>query len=712
MIICLLAASLAALGVSALYLWGANKGYDITDEGIYYLQIERPHDVACYPVFDFHFVHWFHKLTNGNIIVHRIAVWALHIITSCIFALSLHTVLTHLVPSTATLPYLQGYLCVTTSLWSHLRFVFGPRLLYYNNLNSFVLFIATALSIEHIYKPNPLLYAFVGLLIGFQLFIKISSALTHACAQLALVTMTLALSAPLLALQTVGYMFVGIASGMSLFFVFCRSPQKTWSAFYRQVEYGKVFGWGAGCLSRHAEELSIYFADITRPLRMHTGLVTFLVCSFLALGTEDRQMLGIALAGLLMSASTMGWQLNVPTLQQPSLHKNAPRTVGTALVIVFGITVLSLISMSHETFMQGQIQLSWITCVALGYLFFLPAIGAIGTGNPIYENFVFQLVGWQTVLFSCFAIVGVSFNMPTLLPICGAMTSIMVACIGEFTNQFKSYRLHGALFQQTVPVKFGYPGTTLYFEPATAEFFRATKEIFEQNGFQPGDDILGFFDVPGIIHALGGVSPGHQWHFARGFPDEMLEVTYLHLSHVVPDRLRQSFVIERGPLERFKNYFEKLNLSIPHDYVFAGSVFWPQSNETLSIWKPIETVKATDSISVVKQTLAKEIVLTNEPKRSELLSFLESSRYQSTYQILLEDALLRQQRFAEAGILLEHHLKKDHTNLETLLNLLTVRIAEKKVGDAISIIDQIIAIDPNIPEVHETRSFLLSQSMM
>jgi hypothetical protein len=220
MIICLLAASLAALGVSALYLWGANKGYDITDEGIYYLQIERPHDVACYPFFDFHFVHWFHKLTNGNIIVHRIAVWALHIITSCIFALSLHTVLTHLVPSTATLPYLQGYLCVTTSLWSHLRFVFGPRLLYYNNLNSFVLFIATALSIEHIYKPNPLLYAFVGLLIGFQLFIKISSALTHTCAQLALVTMTLALSAPLLALQTVGYMFVGIASGMSLFFVF------------------------------------------------------------------------------------------------------------------------------------------------------------------------------------------------------------------------------------------------------------------------------------------------------------------------------------------------------------------------------------------------------------------------------------------------------------------------------------------------------------
>jgi len=79
---------------------------------------------------------------------------------------------------------------------------------------------------------------------------------------------------------------------------------------------------------------------------------------------------------------------------------------------------------------------------------------------------------------------------------------------------------------------------------------------------------------------------------------------------------------------------------------------------------------------------------------------------------LLEDALLRQQRFAEAGILLEHHLKKDQRNLETLLNLLTVRIAEKKVGDAISIIDQIIAIDPNIPEVHETRSFLLSQSMM
>jgi hypothetical protein len=507
-------------------------------------------------------------------------------------------------------------------------------------------------------------------------------------------------------------MLLGIATGMSLFFICCRSPQKTWSTFSRQIEYSKLFRWGSSCLPRHTRELSNYIKDITRPLRTHRACITFLVCSLLTLGSEDKQATGLILAGLLMATAALGWRFNTPALEQPSLQTNPHHTIGIALLIILGVTAMSIINMSTDVIAQGHIHLSWNTLVILGYLFFIPAIGAIGTSNDIYDNFAFQIVGWQAILFSCFAVVGSIFAMPLLLPLCGTMTSIIIGCIGEYGNQYKSYRLHGSLAQQTVPVTIGYPGTKIYFEPMTAACFQLMKEIFTENGFKPGDDILGLFDVPGFVHAMGGVSPGHQWHYARGYPEEMLEVTYQHLAQVPTERLQKSFLIQRDSIESFQHYLQKLELSIPQDYVFAGNLFWPHSKEMITIWKPIQTVTAIDTISLVKKTLIHEITITNEPQRSELMSFLETSRYEPTYQRILEDTLLRQHRFAEAAVLLEYHLQKDRTNLEVLLNLLTAHIAEKKVHDALAIIDQIVAVNPNIPEVLETRSFLLSQTMV
>lgn len=81
---------LCALAVSGCYLWSCNRGFDITDESIFYLQLQRPGDVACYPLFDFVYLSRLFKLMRQNVVAHRVLVWFCTLIPSALFASAFH----------------------------------------------------------------------------------------------------------------------------------------------------------------------------------------------------------------------------------------------------------------------------------------------------------------------------------------------------------------------------------------------------------------------------------------------------------------------------------------------------------------------------------------------------------------------------------------------------------------------------------------------
>ena len=45
------------------------------------------------------------------------------------------------------------------------------------------------------------------------------------------------------------------------------------------------------------------------------------------------------------------------------------------------------------------------------------------------------------------------------------------------------------------------------------ELSELVSEYKKENDFENGDDILALFDMPGLVYAVGGRSPGRPWYF-------------------------------------------------------------------------------------------------------------------------------------------------------------------------------------------------------
>ncbi len=166
-------------------------------------------------------------------------------------------------------------------------------------------------------------------------------------------------------------------------------------------------------------------------------------------------------------------------------------------------------------------------------------------------------------------------------------TLLCAVALAQFFHGFVEapYRSPGGLRAQTEPTLIGVPATTLRLDPATHAFIAAVQVQLISNGFKPGDDIFAFFNLPGVVFAVGGVSPGHPWYFAGD--QSSLDADARRIAAVSPLRRAQAFVITNGNVASFLPQLNQAGVNFPSGYIHCGEPLKnPLTNELVELWRP------------------------------------------------------------------------------------------------------------------------------
>jgi hypothetical protein len=229
--------------------------------------------------------------------------------------------------------------------------------------------------------------------------------------------------------------------------------------------------------------------------------------------------------------------------------------------------------------------LRWEVGLLGGLLFVLPFVTAAGTTHRIYINALLHLGPY----FALIALVGlaVAQRMRSWWPwILGLGLTVLVALSQFFHGGFfVPYRLPDGLGRMQEVVEIGVPPTRLRVDAETARFTREMQGLLNEAGFEPGEDLLAFFDMPGVVFAMGGKSPGRPWYFPNyGEQGERENLAALRIAG--RERIARAIVLQSNYDPRVGEYLSTLDLNFPEDYEWVGETWQPYRNWMVTVWRP------------------------------------------------------------------------------------------------------------------------------
>ncbi len=227
------------------------------------------------------------------------------------------------------------------------------------------------------------------------------------------------------------------------------------------------------------------------------------------------------------------------------------------------------------------LRLAWVAV-----LFLLPLISSLGSTNAMYVSALHETVLWVAGLLI------VADNIGELLSVRWFRTA--VACLlalGAAGHLFsglvlRPYMYQPSLWKQTDAVDIGYPATRLKVDPALADFIRYVRSTLERDGFKPGDDVFGFFNLPGIIFAIGAKEPGAPWYFGTWYSHD--DTDGGKLRRVPLERRRRAWILTQADVTGFRKQFLESGIDFPDGYRKIGSTRNPTTGLEIGIWKPID----------------------------------------------------------------------------------------------------------------------------
>lgn len=222
-------------------------------------------------------------------------------------------------------------------------------------------------------------------------------------------------------------------------------------------------------------------------------------------------------------------------------------------------------------------------CVALACLF-LPLTCGLGSTNTLYFSALHWTVFWTAGLL----IVARAISRELVAPAFHRGFTVVLglaAAAHLWSGHFlRPYMHQPPLWEQDVPVAVGHPATTLRLDATTAGFVREVRAIFDRGGYEPGDDVFGFFNVPGLVHAVGARSPGAPWYFGTWYHGDDTDGGKIRA--VPAERRRRAWILSHGTLTAFQREFLNCGIDFPAGYEKIGQTTNPASGLEIGIWKP------------------------------------------------------------------------------------------------------------------------------
>jgi len=214
----------------------------------------------------------------------------------------------------------------------------------------------------------------------------------------------------------------------------------------------------------------------------------------------------------------------------------------------------------------------------------LPFCSAAGTGNPVYLNTLLAMAGWFALLALLFAMLSHITQCPLLFQ-AGTLLVGAFACSQIVTGyQVSPYRLAAPIFAQAIPTAIGTPQTNVRLDSRTSLFFESLRRAALASGLKPEDDVIAFFNMPGVVYALGARSPAAPWYHA-GYPGSK-RMNEMLVSMMPSDRLARAYILHKeGNAADFPD-LTIVGVQFPQAYQVIAEATWPVTGERVRLWKP------------------------------------------------------------------------------------------------------------------------------
>jgi hypothetical protein len=116
-------------------------------------------------------------------------------------------------------------------------------------------------------------------------------------------------------------------------------------------------------------------------------------------------------------------------------------------------------------------------------------------------------------LFAALAVLGIDRHLRTgrrvEYAVLGALLLVSTGMVFTQHQMLQPYGLPRPLYRQLHPVT-GLPGVRV--DRATGVFLERVAGAMAEAGFRPGDPVVAFDYMPGLVHYLGGTSPGFPFY--------------------------------------------------------------------------------------------------------------------------------------------------------------------------------------------------------
>ncbi len=222
----------------------------------------------------------------------------------------------------------------------------------------------------------------------------------------------------------------------------------------------------------------------------------------------------------------------------------------------------------------------------LWLLVLIPLVQATGTLNDIFTGATFSNVTWllacvilatwfSTTLFVRYAIV-----LITLFGVWGIHHKV----IDGFIN--KPYRLLASPARLHTPVK-GLPRIEeLRFDNSTAKYLSQLRDLRNRAHIKEGATMIGVWNVPGEIYALGGISPGEPWYIGVSTKRNIENVKYSCKTGQIDKKDPPIILLSMEPPLEFLDALSDCGINFPEDYRKVGSAKSPYTLLETDLYSP------------------------------------------------------------------------------------------------------------------------------
>jgi hypothetical protein len=582
-----------SLAIVVFLYANSDRGLDFTDEGMYLLAVKYPREITATPT-------WWHwllaplfDLTGGDVPRWRQLGVTLTFLSGAAFGWTMAALTARRSGADTFVGRLAlAALIGAANLLGYSIFLPTPS---YNLLTTWIVngaALCFVLALQQPASPRHSAWMFVtGLAVGLSFIARFPTTV-------GLITLfgVVRLLWPGAGLRVRVSALVWLAGGaltaLAVFFLLGPNPSDWLTISRRGLELNRIIDGGERLEAIHWRYWKEWnkivfpgFVEHTRTTSL-TALAIGVLVRLMPRGVR-RPLASVALAAV-FGLFTF-WSVRYMQMADPANYINTiAMFYGSWLVVVLGSLPLWTMdraemfsAVTHRTVPVDGHPLALALLILM--LIALPFANAIGTNNMLHNNLIYSIAPWlAAVAYIMRRSTSAERGVMARVTFAGAA----VVCYMQVTlgAQHATYRLNAPLDQQSVATPLGSPPSTLRLDPPTSRFLLDMRQLLSANGFKDDQDLLAFFNMPGVVFAVGGKSPGTYW-FNEAYRGSRAFAEYT-LKLIGPERTRKSFLIEEDKSHPWIENLDALGVQFPEGYERIGELTIPWSRTAVRIWRP------------------------------------------------------------------------------------------------------------------------------